>query len=361
MMDAVRKQTELSKRVLAGTATDADRNELASLTEKLDSATAAKGDPRTVNAELTTMDAAEFEKFLADEQATLAKAPDLDRLALLRENVAAVRKQAGNGRTIYAVRVPVIEKIDPMDAILKRLDEMEKKFDARFRTGVGHPTERPAPAPAAEVAPVVEAAPAAPAPVVEQQKDALSKDAIDAVLTLSSVDELMAAIGALTAKAADEADESDELRKLLDGTYDLAHLVTCAATIAQKAADLVEAAQALEKAKATRTAKPLAPPFKPADEASPNGSPETDLDEDEADETKGCGPDGKKKPAMAKAEEPTPELEPVEAATVEPEDVDAEASDDVTKFAWSEDLSPDNQPVGERFRAFKRACSSRPS
>jgi hypothetical protein len=356
IMDAVRKQTELSQRVLAGTATDADRVELASLTEKLVGATQATGNANAVKAEMDLMNAAEFEKFLADEQAALAKAPDLDRLALLRENVEGVRKQVAKGRTVFAVRVPVIEKVDPIEAILLRLDEMEKRyeFNQRYSTGVGPKVVRQptpvAPVAAPVAAPVVEAP---SAPVIEQAKDALSKDAIDSVLTLSSVDALLSAISALTAKAADEADDSDELRKLLDGTYDLAHLVTCAATIAQKAADLVEAAQALEKAKATRTAKPKAPPFPPAEEA-PNGAPETDLDEDEEseDDMKGRGAGGKKKPAAAKATEP---------ATTEPATTEPEATDGVTKFAWSEDLSPTEANVGDRFRAFKRACSSRPT
>jgi hypothetical protein len=352
IMDAVRKQTELSQRVLAGTATDADRVELASLTEKLVGATQATGNANAVKAEMDLMNAAEFEKFLADEQAALAKAPDLDRLALLRENVEGVRKQVAKGRTVFAVRVPVIEKVDPIEAILLRLDEMEKRyeFNQRYNTGVGPKVVRQSTPVAPVAAPVVEA-PAAPA--VEQAKDALSKDAIDAFLTMSSVDELMSVIAALTAKAADEADDSDELRKLLDGTYDLAHLVTCAATIAQKAADLVEAAQALEKAKATRTAKPKAPPFPPAEEA-PNGAPETDLDEDEEseDDMKGYGAGGKKKPAAAKTDEP---------ASTEPEATEPEATDGVTKFAWSEDLSPTEANVGDRFRAFKRACSSRPT
>jgi hypothetical protein len=352
MMDAVRKQIELSGKVFDGTATATERAELAVITEKLVSATSKTGDANAVTAELATMAAADFEKFLAEEQAALAKAPDLDRLALLRENVAGVRKQAERGATIYAVRVPVVEKLDPMDVVLRRLDEMEKKFDQRFRTGVGNPVAREHAAPAPEPAPAATVEVAPEAPPVEQAKDALSKDAIDSALTLSSVDALMAAIGALTAKAADEADDSDELRKLLDGTYDLAHLVTCAATIAQKAADLVEAAQALEKAKATRAEKPKKAPFPPAaEEEAPNGAPETDLDEDEeSEDMKGCGAGGKKKPTAKAAD-----------AATEPEATDTVATDDdVAKFAWAGDLSPD-EPVGERFRAFKRACSSRPT
>lgn len=350
LMDAVRKQTELSQRVLAGTATDAERVELASLTEKLAGTTQATGNANAVTAELTTLSAADFEKFLADEQAALAKNPDIDRLALLRENVDGVRKQAEKGSVIFAVRVPVIEKIDPMDAILNRLDEMEKKFDQRFRTGVGNPTARdvaaPAPAPAPEAATVAPAPAATPeAPAVEQQKDALSKDSVESVLTLSSVDALLAAIGALATKAADDSDDSDELRKLLDGTYDLAHLVTCAASIAQKAADLVEAAQSLEKAKAGRLAKPKAA-FPPSSEEAPNGAPETDLDDEEESEDDMKG--GKTKPPVKKddgdAEAVTEATEPVE---------------DVSKFDWSKDLATSDDNVGERFRALKRACSSR--
>lgn len=159
--DAILTQAALANKIAKGDATDAERAEFA----QVNAALATPTEVPAMDTQLDTMTKAEFEAHVAAELDAMEKATDFGRLALLQKNILDVKRQAEAGKEIFAVALPVIVKADPLAAALARIAELEKKFDARFKGGVGQPavTEQHAEV-AADIAPEAAAAPGAPAP-----------------------------------------------------------------------------------------------------------------------------------------------------------------------------------------------------
>ncbi len=108
----------------------------------------------------------DFDAYVTAEIATLEKAVEPARFALLKRNMAEVDRQMATGALTFAVELPVVEKVDPLQAALARIAELEKKFDGRLTTGVGDvkpptPAAKPDPEPAVTAPAADTTAPAA--------------------------------------------------------------------------------------------------------------------------------------------------------------------------------------------------------
>jgi hypothetical protein len=254
LVEAIQKQTTLAARVLDGTATPAERAEAAALNAVIAQAMQPQA---ACKSQLDTMTAAEFEAHVAAEMGAMEKGADAWRVELLKRNIADVQRQADAGKTVFAVAVPVVEKVDPLAAALARIAELEKKFDGRFVTGVGDPK---APEPVAEPAPVV-------APAAEAAPQADPPAAAEPVA--EPVDKGKPFPGAAPPFGADgkPVEETPEEKKK--------RLAEAAAASAKKA-DEVE----VDKAKVAQPAPP------PAADQAPAAAPEGD---GVTEECKGCG------------------------------------------------------------------------
>lgn len=161
MAETVRRHVELTEKMAKGIATADERHESARLAGAL---LVATGEAPISKTRYATVSKAQFEAYVNDEMTAMAAAPDAARLALLKRNVTEVERQVIDGAEVFAIELPVIEKLDPQAVLLARIEELEKKFDARMKTGVGdvkvatpepeltpEPTPEPAPAPDAAV------------------------------------------------------------------------------------------------------------------------------------------------------------------------------------------------------------------
>lgn len=151
--EAIRQQAVLAAKIAKSEATDAERAEF----DRVNAALAAPAPTSTLKTQLDTMTKAEFDAHMAAELSAVEKGAGTERLALLKQNIESVKRQAEAGKSVFAVALPVVEKVDPLAAALARIDELEKKFDSRFVTGVGQaktpePKAEPEPATPATVA-----------------------------------------------------------------------------------------------------------------------------------------------------------------------------------------------------------------
>lgn len=203
MTETVRKHAELAEKVAANTATDAERAEMAQLAAAIKAATTP---PPPAKTRLAAMTKTQFEAYVRDEMAAMTAAPDAARLALLKRNVTEVETQATDGAEMFAVELPIVQKVDPQAALLARIEELEKKFDQRLTTGVGEvkPAEPKATAPEAAAATTPD--PAAPAEGTEKTEK-----------TADAGDDLEQRVATLKAQLAEAEAELEKKGKAFPG------------------------------------------------------------------------------------------------------------------------------------------------
>ena len=129
LMETVKRQSELAKKVMDGTATDEEKAELDKINQAIDTATGQSTETRKTD--LVTMKLEEFQN-MVEEKTKSDISPD--ELALLKRNIESVKKQ---GKTkaddIVAVEVLVKQSAEDMIAALEnRVVELEAKLEAKL-------------------------------------------------------------------------------------------------------------------------------------------------------------------------------------------------------------------------------------
>ncbi len=244
----------LVRKVAAGTATDAERQEVLRLQAAIDAAADAVADPthKTV-----TMTLAEFKVVAEKEIAELEAMPDADRLARLQRNLKAIRDQAKTAPD-DVVTVEIACAAEP--AIVDGLETRVAALSAA-KTAPVVPDAPPAPA-ASDAPPAV--APAAPAAKGEPE-GAFDKASVSQQLALEALEALIGRVNGLKAAVTAGTITEQQLCDAFNGWWTLRDAIETYTAIAGAAPEAAETPAAPVAA----SADPAAPPAVAATEVPP--------------------------------------------------------------------------------------------
>jgi uncharacterized coiled-coil protein SlyX len=130
LMEYMKRQNALAAKVADGSATDDDRAELRKLTDVLRAAT-GDHEPQC-KTELVALSADEAKKYVETEAAEAEAAMDPDRLALLKRNLAEIKRQKEAGADVFAIQRAVAKADDGVAELSARVDKLESKLDELF-------------------------------------------------------------------------------------------------------------------------------------------------------------------------------------------------------------------------------------
>lgn len=278
--------------------------------------------------ELATMTTEEFARYVEMEKAS----DDPSRLALLRDNIAAVTRQMKSGRDVFAVRVlPELEVrnddimselLKSMRALTARIDAMEKgvETDGRTNSGIRIEDDEKQVDPSADTKPDIEA----PADT-EKEEPADEKAPISQALASEALDKLVMAYSRLKTLVDQGTATYEDMESAFQHDWDLKDAIRNALAVMSKASDLAAMLQVLSP------------------RLEEMGLVKADEPEEETDEPKDAAADA----AADSVDEPKdePKDEPTEEETEdedgeEDDEVEAEKKDPVIEEKWSGDLSP---------------------
>lgn len=229
--EMVRRQSALTAKMIDGTATDAEKVELRTLTDALAKATSPE--PHQVRGR-TTLRTVKLAAFRAEADALLAGDPTPDQLAVLKRNMAAVKDQAvtdPEGLVAVEALVELTDK-DRLAEIEQRLKAAEARlsegFDGRTRTGLALPADEE---PAAKPDPKAQAA-AAGGEGTQAKAD--GDTSIATQLATEAVDSLITRFTALREKIAAGTLKIDDVRNAWQGDWELRSLIEGAVAVLSK-------------------------------------------------------------------------------------------------------------------------------
>jgi len=130
LMEYMRHQNALATKLAEGKATEEEQRELQKLTDALKAAT-GEYEPQC-KTELVALSADEAKKYVETEAAEAEAAMDPDRLALLKRNLAEIKRQKEAGAEVFAIQRPVAKAEGGVAELSARMDKIEAKFDELF-------------------------------------------------------------------------------------------------------------------------------------------------------------------------------------------------------------------------------------
>jgi hypothetical protein len=277
--------------------------------------------------ELATMTTEEFARYVETEKAS----DDSSRLALLRDNIAAVTRQMKSGRDVFAVRVvpePEARNEDIMSELLKsmraltaRIDAMEKGVETDGRTNSGiriEDDEQPVDQ-SADTKPDIEA----PAET-EKEEMADAKSPISQALASEALDKLVTAYSRLKTLVDQGTATYEDMEAAFQHDWDLKDAIRNALAVMSKASDLAAMLQVLSPR---------------LEEMGLVKADEPEEEKAEGDEPKDAAADAAADSVDEPKDEPT-EDEEAEDEDGEEDDEAEKKKDPVIEEKWSGDLAP---------------------
>ena len=317
LMDLVRRQSELSAKVIAKTATAEEEQTLKQITDAIQAATTVKATPSFDDTELAVMKLDEFRSYVEAETAALQETPDANRLALLKYNLAAVQKQTQDGTAeTVAVQRFVAKDEDALATLTQRVAELEAKLAEKSVTADDPPAEDP------------------------PKKAAVKEDSISAKLAVEALDAYLAKLNEAKAKIESGSLKKDEIYEIFSGSWQLRDVVETYAAIVAKVDEI----------------KPLFDTVKVAVDAVIKDPEDPPADDPPAEDPPKEDPPAEDPPA----EDPPKEDPPAEDPPKEdPPAEDPPADGDVTKDddddeGWGRDLAEDLD-LDKQYKSLKSA------
>lgn len=216
LLKYIEAQTTLAASVMDGSATDEQRAELRRVNAIV---AAANGQyAPQCETELASLNEEEFRKYVEGELEAMDSAPDVDRIALLHENVTDVRRQAKNGAEMFAVRMPVAKSdADEMTALKARIAALEAKVSEKAEGDEPEGGD-------------IE---------VSGEEEAESKqESASAMLGVEALDAMILAMGALLEKIQSGTATEEDLQRAFGNTWAIEQAVDLAIALMGKSADL---------------------------------------------------------------------------------------------------------------------------